>query len=34
MIDSVLRYFADNKKRGLSALRNVGHQKIAGMTRR
>ena len=38
MIDSVLRHCADNKKRGLSMLPNVGHQivhiKIAGITRR
>jgi len=37
MTDSVLRHCADNKKRGLSALPNVGHQivhvKIAGITR-
>jgi len=37
MTDSVLRHCADNKKRGLSALSNVGHQivhvKIAGITR-
>ena len=37
MIDSVLRNCADNKKRGLSMLPNVGHQivhvKIAGITR-
>jgi len=38
MTDSVLRHCADNKKRGLSTLQNVGHQivhvKIAGITRR
>jgi len=37
MIDSVLRHCADNKRRGLSMLPNVGHQilhvKIAGITR-
>jgi len=37
MIDSVLRHCADNKKRGLSVLPNVGHQivhiKVAGITR-
>jgi len=37
MTDSVLRHCADNKKRGLSALPNVGrlivHVKIAGITR-
>ena len=37
MIDSGLRYCADNKKRGLSILPNVGHEivhvKIAGITR-
>jgi hypothetical protein len=26
MIDSVLRHCADNKKKGLSVLPNVGHQ--------
>ena len=38
MIDSVLRHCADNKKRGLSVLPNVGdqivHVKIAGVTKR
>ena len=37
MIESVLRYCADNKKRGLSMLPNVGHQivyvKTAGIIR-
>jgi len=37
MIDSVLRHCADNKKRGMLMLPNVGHQivhvKIAGITR-
>jgi len=37
MIDSVLKHCAENKKRGLSALTNVGHQivhvKIADFTR-
>jgi len=37
MIDSVLRYCADNNKKGLSTLPNVGHQiadvKIASITR-
>ena len=28
MIDSVLRHFAESKKRGLSMLPNVGHQII------
>jgi len=38
MIDSALRHYVDNKKRGLSMLPNLGHQiahvKIAGITRR
>jgi len=37
MIDSVLRYCAENKKGGLLMLTNVGHQivhvKIADITR-
>jgi len=37
MIESVLRHFAENKKRELSMLLNVGHQivhvKIVGITR-
>jgi len=37
MTDSVLRHCAENKGRGLSMLRNVGHQivhvKIADITR-
>jgi len=37
VIDSVLRHYADNKKRGLSVLPNLGHQivnvKISGITR-
>jgi len=37
MIDSMLRHCADNKKKGLLMLPNVGHQivnvKIAGITR-
>jgi len=37
MIHLVLRHCADNKKRGLSMLSNVGHQiehvKIVGITR-
>jgi len=36
MIDLVLRHCADNKKRGLPMLSNVGHQivhvKIVGIT--
>jgi hypothetical protein len=37
VIDSVLRYFADNKKRGRPMFPNVRHQiihvKLAGITR-
>jgi len=37
MFDSVLRHCADNKKRGMSMLPNVGQQivrvKIAGISR-